>query len=121
MSGGKEGTAACLRLCGAAEQFETVAAAHGEVAREQARLDALSPLAVLTRGFAVVRRADGAIVRRAATLAVGEEVRLLLAEGAAHAAVLGIDPTPGPGGSAVAAPAQTAESPPAGTPRRSRG
>jgi hypothetical protein len=60
-------------------------------------------------------------VRRAATLAVGEEVRLLLAEGAAHAAVLGIDPTPGPGGSAVAAPAQTAESPPAGTPRRSRG
>ncbi len=98
-----------------------LAAAHGEVAREQARLDALSPLAVLTRGFAVVRRADGAIVRRAATLAVGEEVRLLLAEGAAHAAVLGIDPTPGPGGSAVAAPAQTAESPPAGTPRRSRG
>ncbi len=53
-----------------------------------ARLDALSPLAVLGRGFAVARRArDGRILRRAADVAPGDDVRLQLGEGALRASV----------------------------------
>jgi exodeoxyribonuclease VII large subunit len=47
-----------------------------------ARLESLSPLAVLARGYALVRRhPDGAIVRRAQQVAVGELLRVQLAEG----------------------------------------
>ncbi|MEM9177668.1 MAG: exodeoxyribonuclease VII large subunit [Myxococcota bacterium] len=51
----------------------------GELA---ARLDAMSPLAVLGRGYALARReADGRVVRRAADVAVGDALDLQLAEG----------------------------------------
>jgi len=46
-----------------------------------ARLDSLSPLAVLSRGYALVRRArDGAIVRRAADVSEGERLAIRVAE-----------------------------------------
>jgi len=46
-----------------------------------ARLDSLSPLAVLSRGYALVRRArDGAIVRRAADVSAGERLAIRVAE-----------------------------------------
>lgn len=46
-----------------------------------ARVDALSPLAVLGRGYAICeRRADGAIVRRADDVEVGDSISILLAE-----------------------------------------
>ncbi len=51
----------------------------GELA---ARLDALSPLAVLGRGYALARRVeDGRIVRREADVALDDELDLQLAEG----------------------------------------
>jgi exodeoxyribonuclease VII large subunit len=46
-----------------------------------AQIAALSPLAVLDRGYAVVSRADGAIVRDAARVAPGERLRVRLASG----------------------------------------
>jgi len=46
-----------------------------------AQLAALSPLAVLDRGFAVVSRGDGAIVRDAARVSPGERLRVRLARG----------------------------------------
>jgi exodeoxyribonuclease VII large subunit len=46
-----------------------------------AGMAALSPLAVLDRGFAMVQRADGAIVRDAAQVARGESLRIRLAQG----------------------------------------
>lgn len=62
-----------------------------------ARLDALSPLAVLGRGYAIARRAaDGRIVRRAAELAPGDRLRLRFGEGELGATV---DPAPGRGAS----------------------
>ncbi len=45
------------------------------------RLEALSPLAVLSRGFAVCRLADGTVVRRPAQAALGEPVEILVQEG----------------------------------------
>lgn len=52
-----------------------------------AQIAALSPLAVLDRGFAVVSRADGAIVRSAAQVARGERIAVRLASGALSAIV----------------------------------
>lgn len=53
-----------------------------------ARLDALSPLSVLDRGYAVVRRAgDGAIVRRADQAAPGEGLSIRVAEARIEATV----------------------------------
>ena len=46
-----------------------------------ARLDALSPLAVLGRGYAIVKTADGKIVRRAAEVQPGEKLSLRLNAG----------------------------------------
>jgi exodeoxyribonuclease VII large subunit len=59
-----------------------------DLAEAAARLEALSPLAVLSRGFALVRRQDGSIVRDAAALAPGETIDLHFARGAARAGVL---------------------------------
>jgi exodeoxyribonuclease VII large subunit len=56
-----------------------------------ARLQALSPLGCLERGYAIVRHggADGAIVRDAAALASGDRVTMIFAQGAAAARVEG--------------------------------
>jgi exodeoxyribonuclease VII large subunit len=46
-----------------------------------ARVSALSPGATLKRGYAIVQRADGSVVRRPAQVDAGERLRLRLAEG----------------------------------------
>lgn len=51
------------------------------------RLDTVSPLATLARGYAVVRDADDGVLRRAADVAVGDQVVAELAEGALHCRV----------------------------------
>ena len=52
------------------------------------RLDALSPLAVLGRGYGIVRRErDGAILRSGEQVATGEDIRVRLAEGGLAARV----------------------------------
>lgn len=51
------------------------------------RLHALSPLAVLERGYAIARRADGAVVRDAGTLAPGEPLEMIFSRGRARVRV----------------------------------
>jgi exodeoxyribonuclease VII large subunit len=52
------------------------------------RLQALSPLAVLQRGYSITRRIDdGSVVRDAATLAVGDPLRLTFAHGSVRVRV----------------------------------
>jgi exonuclease VII large subunit len=46
---------------------------------------------VLDRGYAIVTRADGGIVREASTLAVADEVGLRLARGTARARITAAD------------------------------
>jgi exodeoxyribonuclease VII large subunit len=62
---------------------------RADLEREAARLDVLSPLACLERGYAIVRRDDAtaAVVRDAGTLAAGETVRVVLARGRARARI----------------------------------
>ena len=82
------------RVRGAAERLgaamrRRASAARATVQREGARLDALSPLACLARGYAIVRREtpDATVVRDAGTLVTGEAVTLVLARGRAKARI----------------------------------
>lgn len=64
-----------------------------------ARLDALSPLAVLGRGYALVRRAeDGAIVRGPEDVQLDDDLELGLARGAVAARVTRLGPPTGASG-----------------------
>ena len=61
------------------------------VAELAGRLESLSPLGVLTRGYAIVRRVrDGAIVRAAGDVEPGERVSLRVAEAEIEAAVAAV-------------------------------
>ncbi|PKV87609.1 exodeoxyribonuclease VII large subunit [Streptomyces sp. TLI_146] len=55
--------------------------ADSELAHTRARVVALSPAATLERGYAVLQRADGAVVRAPGEVAGGEELRARVAEG----------------------------------------
>ena len=62
--------------------------------REQARLyssaqrlEALSPLAVLNRGYSAVRNTEGRIVGSAEQLTAGDRVTLIFADGSAEAEI----------------------------------
>jgi exodeoxyribonuclease VII large subunit len=59
------------------------------LALAQRGLDAVSPLATLARGFAIVKRADGTVLTDTATVAVGEEIEASLARGTLKARVTG--------------------------------
>ena len=62
------------------------------------RLDALSPLAVLGRGYALARReSDGRIVRAAGDVSLGDRLLLRLARGQIGAEVTHLDPEEGAG------------------------
>jgi len=52
-----------------------------------ARLDALSPLRVLARGYAVARDEDGKVLKRVAQLPSGKEFRLRVTDGEVHGRV----------------------------------
>jgi exodeoxyribonuclease VII large subunit len=81
------------RLEAAARALIRAAAAHAQRSRAQlsalsGRLDSLSPLAVLGRGYALVRRSrDGAIVRTAEQLERGERLAIRVAEAQLEAVV----------------------------------
>ncbi|WP_396446564.1 exodeoxyribonuclease VII large subunit [Actinomadura sp.] len=55
--------------------------AGDELSHTRARLLALSPAATLDRGYAIVQREDGAVVREAAAVGDGEHLRVRLAGG----------------------------------------
>ena len=58
-----------------------VEAAESDLAHSRARVAALSPAATLRRGYAVVQRADGAVVRAPSEVDSGDALRLRLAGG----------------------------------------
>jgi exodeoxyribonuclease VII large subunit len=60
---------------------------HAAVQAAAARLDALSPLKVLGRGYAIATRADGRAIRRASEVATGDRIEIRVHEGSFSAKV----------------------------------
>ena len=65
----------------AAAEKGCVAGEGRRFAAAAAALDALSPLKVLARGYAVAQSGDGTVLKSAADAAVGERIRVRLAQG----------------------------------------
>ncbi len=70
--------------------------AADEVDHQRARARALSPLATLQRGYAVVQDAGGRVVTSVVALDPGGAVSLRLADGSADVTVTGTTPAPAP-------------------------
>ena len=78
---------ACVRLTAAGAGLESASRARLEEARSRSRvaaasLDAMSPLAVLGRGYALAQDERGRVLRAAGAVRAGERVRVRLSEGA---------------------------------------
>jgi exodeoxyribonuclease VII large subunit len=56
-----------------------------------ASLDALSPLAVLQRGYAIAQTQDGKLVRDAKLVSVGDSIKVRLADGRLAARVESVE------------------------------
>jgi exodeoxyribonuclease VII large subunit len=67
--------------------------AHDDVAHHRARARALSPLATLERGYAVLQDADGHVVTSVAILAADAPITVRVADGRVHAVTTGTTPT----------------------------
>ncbi len=63
-----------------------------QVLRLAATLEALSPLKVLTRGYAIARDGEGHVLSDAESVGVGDELRLLLAHGSVGTVVTNVSP-----------------------------
>ena len=73
------------KLAGAART--TLETDSRRFAQLTAKLDAMSPLKVLGRGYAMAQRADGTVLRTAQQVETGEQVQVRLGEGALYCTV----------------------------------
>ncbi len=78
----------CMNMCNQMQLKN--AAAKGHFAAAVAKLDSLSPLAVLGRGFSMMKNEQGRIVNSATQLSIGEHLQVNLADGQANVEVLSI-------------------------------
>jgi exodeoxyribonuclease VII large subunit len=72
---------------------QTITTRQTRLNRASARLEALSPLAVLNRGYAIVYTADGTLLRSAAETAPGQTIHARLAKGTVEAQVTATKPS----------------------------
>lgn len=62
--------------------------AHGQIIT---KLDALSPLRVLSRGYGVVENSDGVVLSKAAQFSVGQEITIRMEDGLVKASVKSLE------------------------------
>lgn len=67
-------------------------ASNESLARLAGKLDALSPLSVLGRGFSLTQKADGTIIRSSDDVSKGDRLNIRLASGKLEAEVLSVEP-----------------------------
>ena len=75
----------CQRL--SAAQSALVERQNRQFISVTSKLDALSPMKVLTRGYSIVQKADGTVVRSAHDAAVGESIDISVSDGLISATV----------------------------------
>lgn len=69
-------------------QNQSLAARKQKYIAAAAKLDAMSPLKVLTRGYSMTRKEDGTVVRSVSQTEIGERVRISLEDGTLCATVM---------------------------------
>ena len=69
-------------------QNQSLAARKQKYIAAAAKLDAMSPLKVLTRGYSMTQRSDGMVVRSVSQVEIGERVRISLEDGTLCATVM---------------------------------
>lgn len=69
-------------------QNQSLAARKQKYIAAAAKLDAMSPLKVLTRGYSMTRKEDGTVVRSVSQTEIGERVRISLEDGTLQATVM---------------------------------
>lgn len=74
------------RLIGA--QNQTVSKYRQRFVAQTAKLDAMSPLKVLTRGYAVATTQSGSIIRSATEVSPGDQITVRVSDGSIHANVV---------------------------------
>ena len=62
-----------------------------KLSREAARLDALSPLAVLSRGYGFVQNEDGVTLSSVSELSVGDAISITMKDGSAKAEIRSVE------------------------------
>jgi exodeoxyribonuclease VII large subunit len=77
--------------------WELLGRADGRLGAELRHLRALSPARTLERGYAIVTNAEGAVVRSASSLQVGDTIAVRLATGRLGAAVTDVHAQDGGG------------------------
>ena len=84
-----DGAAVLAQLAAGSPRPPPIAPTHSRhrLGAAAGRLDSLSPLAVLGRGYSLTRRADGRVVRSAAEVRAGRRGEVLLHEGSLDARV----------------------------------
>ena len=78
-----------------------IAAQNQQISRKKqryialtAKLDAMSPLKVLTRGYAMAQTSDGSVIRSVSQVAPEDHLTISLADGKVEAAVINIEEAP---------------------------
>lgn len=79
------------RLAQRLRRFDAVTTRTQRVVAARARLEALSPRAVLARGYSLVTLADGTVVRQAQQLRKGDAIAVEFAAGRAGARVESVE------------------------------
>ena len=69
-------------------QNQSIAVRKQKYIAAAAKLDAMSPLKVLTRGYSMTRKEDGTVVRSVSQTEIGERVRISLEDGTLCATVM---------------------------------
>lgn len=87
VTAGQEGLARARRELSAAT-LRLVERRRQRLAAARQTLQALNPRTILGRGYAIVRKDDGSIVKNALDLSVGEQLGVELGQGSAHVRVL---------------------------------
>ena len=80
----------------AGSSTHALARAGDDIAHQRARARALSPLATLQRGYAVVQAADGSVLASTAQAEVGADLSIRLADGRVLATTSAVEPAPTP-------------------------
>jgi len=89
-----------VQLFGRAEDRvqDLLADVASQLGTAAARLDALSPLASLGRGYSICRRRDGTVIRSTAQVTRGEHIAVRVMDGSIGCEVLRLDPENSSGG-----------------------